>query len=55
MLLEVILPNLVGDVYCASLAGSYIDYINVKTGTVMILNPPTPDQGDSRISGAYSI
>jgi virginiamycin B lyase len=40
-------PN--GDVYYASLAGSYIGHINVTTGAVTVLDPPTPDQGARRI------
>jgi virginiamycin B lyase len=40
-------PN--GDVYYASLAGSYIGHINVITGAVTVLDPPTPDQGARRI------
>ena len=38
-----------GDVYYASLAGSYVGHINVTTGTVRVLNPPTQDQGARRI------
>ena len=40
-------PN--GNVYYASLAGSYVGHINVTTGTVTVLNPPTQDQGARRI------
>jgi virginiamycin B lyase len=40
-------PN--GDVYYASLAGSYVGHINVTTGAVTVLNPPTQDQGARRI------
>jgi virginiamycin B lyase len=40
-------PN--GDVYYASLAGSYVGHINVTTGAVTVLDPPTPDQGARRI------
>src|SRR5205823_9994447 len=40
-------PN--GDVYYASLAGSYVGHINVTTGTVTVLNPPTQDQGARRV------
>src|SRR5919197_5150746 len=40
-------PN--GDVYYASLAGSYIGHVNVTTGAVKVLEPPTPDQGARRI------
>ena len=40
-------PN--GDVYYASLAGSYVGHINVTTGTVTVLNPPIQDQGARRV------
>ena len=40
-------PN--GDVYYASLAGSYIARINLTTGTATVLEPPTQDQGARRI------
>jgi len=40
-------PN--GDVYYASLAGSYVGHINVTTGTVTVLNPPTQEQGARRV------
>jgi virginiamycin B lyase len=40
-------PN--GDVYYVSLAGSYIGHINVTTGAVTLVDPPTPDQGARRI------
>jgi virginiamycin B lyase len=40
-------PN--GDVYYASLAGSYISRINVSTGAATVLDPPTQDQGARRI------
>jgi virginiamycin B lyase len=40
-------PN--GDVYYASLAGSYIGHINVTTGAATALDPPTQDQGARRI------
>jgi virginiamycin B lyase len=40
-------PN--GDVYYASLAGSYVGHINVTTGDVTVLDPPTQDQGARRI------
>ena len=40
-------PN--GDVYYASLAGSYIGHINVTTGAVTVLDPPTRDQGARRM------
>jgi virginiamycin B lyase len=41
------IPN--GDVYYASLAGSYVGHINVTTGDVTVLDPPTQDQGARRI------
>ena len=40
-------PN--GSVYYASLAGSYVGLINTKTGQVIVLEPPTPDQGARRV------
>jgi virginiamycin B lyase len=40
-------PN--GDVYYASLAGSYIAHINLTTGAATVLEPPTQDQGARRI------
>jgi virginiamycin B lyase len=40
-------PN--GSVYYASLAGSYIGLIDIKTGQVTVLEPPTPDQGARRV------
>ena len=40
-------PN--GDVYYASLAGSYIARIDLTTGNATVLDPPTPDQGARRI------
>jgi virginiamycin B lyase len=40
-------PN--GNVYYASLAGSYIAHIDVTTGAATILDPPTQDQGARRI------
>jgi virginiamycin B lyase len=40
-------PN--GDVYYASLAGSYIARINLTTGNATVLDPPTQDQGARRI------
>ncbi len=38
-----------GDVYFASLAGSYIARIDLETGNVTVLEPPTPDQGARRV------
>jgi sugar lactone lactonase YvrE len=40
-------PN--GDVYYASLAGSYVGRIDTETGQVDVLNPPTPGQGARRV------
>ncbi len=40
-------PN--GEVYYASLAGNYVGHINVTTGAVTLLDPPTQDQGARRI------
>ena len=38
-----------GDVYFASLAGSYVGRIDVETGDVTILEPPTAAQGARRV------
>ena len=38
-----------GDVYYASLAGSYVGRIDPKTGEATVLNPPTPNQGARRV------
>lgn len=38
-----------GDVYYASLAGSYIGRVDTETGEVTVLEPPTPDQGARRV------
>jgi len=40
-------PN--GFVYYASLAGSYVGLIDIKTGQVTVLEPPTSDQGARRV------
>lgn len=40
-------PN--GSVYYASLAGNYIGLVDIKTGKVTVLEPPTPDQGSRRV------
>jgi virginiamycin B lyase len=40
-------PN--GDVYYASLAGSYVGKINVETGEATVLRPPTSNQGARRV------
>jgi virginiamycin B lyase len=38
-----------GEVYYASLAGSYVGRIDRETGAVTVLEPPTPDQGARRV------
>jgi virginiamycin B lyase len=38
-----------GDFYFASLAGSYIGRVDTATGKVMVIEPPTPDQGARRV------
>jgi len=38
-----------GDVFFASLAGSYVGRIDLKTGTATVLEPPVPRQGARRI------
>lgn len=38
-----------GDVYFASLAGSYVARIDLRTGGATVLQPPTPGQGARRI------
>lgn len=38
-----------GDVYYASLAGSYVGRIDSAGGEVTVLRPPTPDQGARRV------
>jgi virginiamycin B lyase len=40
-------PN--GDVYYASLAGSFVGKIDVNTGQTTVLTPPTPNQGARRV------
>jgi virginiamycin B lyase len=40
-------PN--GDIYYASLAGSYVGQVNIDTGEVIVLDPPTPGQGARRV------
>ncbi len=40
-------PN--GEVYYASLAGSYLGQIDVETGAAMIIEPPTKGQGARRV------
>jgi virginiamycin B lyase len=38
-----------GDVYYASLAGSYVGRINIETGQATVLEPPTKNQGARRV------
>ncbi len=38
-----------GDVYYASLAGSYVGRIDIETGKATVLEPPTKDQGARRV------
>ena len=38
-----------GDVYFASLAGSYVGRINLESREVTVLEPPTPNQGARRV------
>jgi virginiamycin B lyase len=38
-----------GDVYYASLAGSYVGLIDIVTGPPTVLDPPTPNQGARRV------
>jgi virginiamycin B lyase len=38
-----------GQVFFASLAGNYLGQIDLKTGTVMVLEPPVPRQGARRV------
>jgi len=38
-----------GEVFFASLAGSYVGRIDLKTGTATVLEPPVPGQGVRRI------
>jgi virginiamycin B lyase len=40
-------PN--GDIYFASLAGSYVGRVNTETGEITALEPPTPGQGARRV------
>ncbi len=40
-----------GNVYYASLAGSYVGHIDTVSGKVEVLEPPTPDQGARRVWG----
>jgi virginiamycin B lyase len=38
-----------GDVYYASLAGSYVGHLDLTTGDAKVLEPPTPGQGARRV------
>jgi virginiamycin B lyase len=38
-----------GEVYFASLAGSYIAHIDLESGAATVLEPPTPGQGARRV------
>jgi virginiamycin B lyase len=38
-----------GDIYFASLAGSYVGQIDIDNGEVTVLEPPTADQGARRV------
>ena len=38
-----------GDIYFASLAGSYVGRVNTETGEITVLEPPPPDQGARRV------
>ena len=38
-----------GEVYYASLAGSYIAHIDAETGAATVIEPPTPNQGARRV------
>jgi virginiamycin B lyase len=38
-----------GDIYYASLAGSYVGQVDTATGEVTVLEPPTPNQGARRV------
>ena len=38
-----------GEVFYASLAGSYLGHIDTTTGEVTVLEPPTPNQGARRV------
>ena len=40
-------PN--GDIYYASLAGSYMGHIDIETGEATVIEPPTPNQGARRV------
>ncbi len=38
-----------GDIYFASLAGSYLGHVDTKTGEATVIEPPTPRQGARRV------
>ena len=38
-----------GEIYYASLAGSYVGHVDPKTGEATVIEPPTPDQGARRV------
>ncbi len=38
-----------GEIYYASLAGSYVGKVDRETGSVVVLDPPTPSQGARRV------
>jgi virginiamycin B lyase len=38
-----------GDIYYASLAGSYLGRVDVDTGEATVIEPPTPNQGARRV------
>ncbi len=38
-----------GEIYFASLAGSYVGRVDTTTGKVTVIEPPTPDQGARRV------
>jgi virginiamycin B lyase len=38
-----------GEIYYASLAGSYVGHVDSDTGEATVIEPPTPDQGARRV------
>ncbi len=38
-----------GEIYFASLAGSYVGHVDTKTGAATVIEPPTPRQGARRV------
>lgn len=38
-----------GDIFYSSLAGSYVGQVDLETGAVTVLEPPTPNQGARRV------